>query len=165
MNRLRRLPKFVLRLMRLPPRVVYALGLGALMGRLVLLLTTRGRKTGRMRTTPLQFEIDQDRLLIGSMRGERSDWFRNIVADNRVDVRLGRHRFNAVAEPITDTVLVTDFLELRLKQHPRMIGRMLQMEGLVPPWTREKLTRYAEQIAIVAIPLPDEMTVVESVHS
>jgi len=36
-------------------RALYALGLGRLIGRLILLLTTTGRKSGLPRVTPLQY--------------------------------------------------------------------------------------------------------------
>ena len=154
MTRLQRLPKIVLRLMRLPPRVLYAVGLGGILGRLILLLTTRGRKTGKQRITPLQFEKDQQRLFIGSMRGEKADWYQNILADPRVRVQIGSSQFEAEAEAISDPEQITNFLELRLSRHPRMVGKMLQAEGLSPPWTRDKLASYAQQIAIISIPVP-----------
>jgi len=37
-------------------KALYAVGLGPVVGRLVLLLTTTGRKTGLPRVTPLQYE-------------------------------------------------------------------------------------------------------------
>jgi hypothetical protein len=37
-------------------RVLYALGFGPLIGRIILLLTTMGRKSGLLRVTPLQYE-------------------------------------------------------------------------------------------------------------
>jgi len=37
-------------------KTLYAIGLGPLVGRLILLLTTTGRKTGLARTMPLQYE-------------------------------------------------------------------------------------------------------------
>jgi deazaflavin-dependent oxidoreductase (nitroreductase family) len=155
MSRLQMLPKTVLRLMRYPPRIVYALGLGSIIGRLILLLTTRGRKTGKARVTPLQFEKVKNQIFIGSMRGKQADWYKNILADAHVQVQIGSRRFDAVAEPISDPEQITDFLELRFSRHPRMIARMLQAEGLSPPWTRDKLTSYAQQITIIAIPIPD----------
>ena len=155
MTRLQRLPKFILRFLRFPPRVVYAVGLGGIIGRLILLLATRGRKTGKQRITPLQFERDHDRLFIGSMRGEKADWYQNILADPRVSVQVGGYQFEAVAETISDPEKITDFLELRLSRHPRMVAKMLQAEGLSPPWTRDKLSTYAPQIAIISIPVPN----------
>ena len=51
-----RAPRWLLRQIRLPPRAAYALDLGPLLGRRVLLLTTSGRKSGETRITPLQYE-------------------------------------------------------------------------------------------------------------
>jgi len=39
-------------------RLLYRLGLGPLVGRVVLLLTTTGRKSGLPRVTPLQAELE-----------------------------------------------------------------------------------------------------------
>jgi hypothetical protein len=66
-------PKFLLRLIHYPPRIVYALGLGRLMGRLVLLLTTTGRKSGKPRVVPLQYEEIDGKICVGSSRGLKAD--------------------------------------------------------------------------------------------
>jgi len=42
-------PRFFWRFIHIGPRIAYALGLGPLIGRFVLLLTTYGRKSGRPR--------------------------------------------------------------------------------------------------------------------
>jgi hypothetical protein len=53
MPRFRQTPKFILRLIRIPPQIAYTIGLGPLIGKLILLLITTGRKTGKKRVTPL----------------------------------------------------------------------------------------------------------------
>ncbi len=60
-----RIPKFILRFIHLPPRLLYAVGLGPLIGNLVLLLTTTGRKTGKRRVTPLQYELINNKIYLG----------------------------------------------------------------------------------------------------
>jgi hypothetical protein len=59
-------------------RVLYAIGLGPLVGRIILLLTTTGRKSGLKRVTPLQYEMIGDDCYIGAARGVKADWVRNI---------------------------------------------------------------------------------------
>jgi deazaflavin-dependent oxidoreductase (nitroreductase family) len=145
------LPKPLLRLIKLPPQIVYALGLGPIMGRLVLLLTTTGRKTGLKRVTPLQYEVVGDAIYVGASRGLKSDWVRNILANPRVEVRLKKHRFQALSEVITDTAQIADFLELRLQRRPRMIAAMLKAEGIPTPPERAHLEAYAQKIALVTI--------------
>src|SRR3989304_6095912 len=115
----RSLPRTLWRLMKLP-RIWYALGLGPVIGRLVLLLTTTGRRTGRPRVTPLQYEELDGVFYVASARGGQADWFRNILANPRAGVRVKPRRFYGQAEPITDPARVADFLELRLARHPRM---------------------------------------------
>jgi deazaflavin-dependent oxidoreductase (nitroreductase family) len=72
-----------------PPQVLYAVGLGGLIGKLVLLLTTTGRKSGKARVTPLQYEEMDNAIYGASARGKEADWFRNIVHDPNVFVRIG----------------------------------------------------------------------------
>jgi deazaflavin-dependent oxidoreductase (nitroreductase family) len=65
---------------------------GRLGGHPVLLLTTAGRRTGRPRRTPVQYEtIDGAVLIVAAAGGARQppDWWRNIEADPRVGVQIG----------------------------------------------------------------------------
>ena len=143
--------KFVLRLLHLPPRIYYAIGLGPLIGNLVLLLTTIGRKSHKPRVTPLQYEEIEGRIYLGSALGQKADWFRNIRADPRVEVRLKSRRFSGLAETVTDPKRIADFLEVRLCRHPRMISAMLRAEGIRIPPERCDLEKYAAHLALVVI--------------
>ena len=128
---------------RAPPSALiirlYNLGLAPLLGRLILLLTTTGRKSGLPRVTPLQYEDVDGQFYIGSARGAQADWFRNILADAHVRVRIKSREFAGIAEPVTDYLRVADFLELRLRRHPRMVGMILKSEGLPAKPDRAKL--------------------------
>jgi deazaflavin-dependent oxidoreductase (nitroreductase family) len=124
---------------------------GPLIGRLILLLTTTGRKSGLPRVTPLQYEEFDGLIYIGSARGTQADWYRNLVADPHVRVQVKGRRFEATAETSTDRVRLADFIELRLKRHPRLVGAMLHAEGLPARPTREQIERYAANLALVVI--------------
>jgi deazaflavin-dependent oxidoreductase (nitroreductase family) len=68
---------------------------GRLYGAPVLLLTTRGRKTGKTRTTPLLYLEDGDRLVVVASKGgapRHPAWFLNLTADPEVTVERGRER-------------------------------------------------------------------------
>ena len=139
------------KLLKYPPQVLYALGLGPVYGRLVLLLTTTGRKSGLPRVTPLQYEeIDGD-IVVGSARGSQADWFRNIQANPNVIVRVKSRQFEGVAEPVTDPKRVADFLAYRLNKNPRMVGFIMRREGAPKNPSREDLEAYAANRAIVII--------------
>jgi deazaflavin-dependent oxidoreductase (nitroreductase family) len=84
------------------PVGLYRLGLADQLGRSTLLLTTRGRKTGRLRATALNYLVDDGVTYVLSGMGTRSDWLRNLQADPHVQVQVGRQRFDALAEVIVD---------------------------------------------------------------
>ena len=146
-----RLSKRFMRIIKRPPQVLYAIGLGPLYGRLVLLLTTTGRKSGLPRVTPLQYEEIDGAFLVGSARGDQADWFRNIVADPRVAVRVRSRSFSGIAEPVTDPGRVADFIEYRLRRHPKMVGAIMRREGLPQDPSRADLERYAAGRAVVIV--------------
>lgn len=152
---MKRIPKTVLRLLKKPPQLMYALGLGPIYGRLVLLLTTTGRKSGLPRVTPLQYEEVDGVYYIAAACGQKADWFRNIVANPAVEVRVKSSRFHADAEPITDPARIADFLELRLQRHPKMLGAMLKAQGFPAQPNRAQLEQYAQNRAMVVL-RPDE---------
>jgi deazaflavin-dependent oxidoreductase (nitroreductase family) len=140
---------------RYPPnnlfKNLYAIGLGPIIGRLILLLITTGRKTGLPRMTPLQYEeIDGD-FYLGSALGQKADWFKNILANPQVEVRVKSRHFRGLAEAITDPVRIADFLEVRLKRHPHIIGAILRSEGLPTRSDRVQLEAYAAQLAMVIV--------------
>ena len=141
------------RCLRVPPRVAYRIGLESLVGRMVLLLTTTGRKTGLPRTTPLQYEeINGDYYVaVASAHGCKADWFRNLRKDPTVRVKVGTREFTGAAEPITDTGRIADFLEVRLKRHPRIVGAIMRRAGLPSSPTRAQLEEYASRRAMVVI--------------
>jgi deazaflavin-dependent oxidoreductase (nitroreductase family) len=151
MGQIRPSSRRLLRISKIPPRILYALGLGPLMGRIILLLTAKGRVTGLKRVTPLQYEELDGRYYIGSMRGAQADWFRNIVADPNVHVRVGRKAFRGVAEAVTDPHRIADFLSLRLERHPRMVGAIMRSAGVPSNPSRDDLESYASKIAMVVI--------------
>ncbi len=152
MSRVERVPRFIWRLFRfLPPRIAYSLGLGSLVGRFVLLLETTGRKSGLPRVTPLQYDEVDGIIYVASARGVKADWYRNLAANPNVEVTVGSRRFRGYVDLITDPIQVANFLELRLKLHPKIVGTVLRFEGLGPSPTREQLKQYAAKRALVAI--------------
>ncbi|HEY5519343.1 MAG TPA: nitroreductase family deazaflavin-dependent oxidoreductase [Candidatus Limnocylindrales bacterium] len=69
----------------------------------LLLLTTRGAKSGRAHTTPLAYTRDGDRyVVIASKGGAPSNpaWYHNLLANGEADVEVGRQRFHVSATPI-----------------------------------------------------------------
>jgi deazaflavin-dependent oxidoreductase (nitroreductase family) len=69
-----------------------------------LLLTTRGRKSGKLRRTALIYGSDDDRyVVVGSDGGsaKHPDWYLNLVEDPKVHVQVGANKFAGQARPAT----------------------------------------------------------------
>jgi F420H(2)-dependent quinone reductase len=61
----------------------------------VLLLTTRGRKTGRLRTTPLCFLRDGDDVVVVASNGGMDwspSWWLNLAREPHATIQIGRTR-------------------------------------------------------------------------
>jgi deazaflavin-dependent oxidoreductase (nitroreductase family) len=66
----------------------------------LLLLTTKGAKSGEPSTTPLAYLRDGDRWIVFASYGGRPmnpAWYHNLVASPGVEVEVGSERFRAVA--------------------------------------------------------------------
>ena len=75
----------------------YKIGLLPLLGfgKTFLILTTKGRITGKMRKIPLEYRKIDDIITIFSARGENSDWLKNLrVNPESARVKYGFHSFN-----------------------------------------------------------------------
>lgn len=69
----------------------------------MLLLTTRGRRTGLPRIVALAYaRIDDTIYVVGGDHGaaEHPQWFRNLAADPNVEIETGRSRHRARAVPV-----------------------------------------------------------------
>jgi deazaflavin-dependent oxidoreductase (nitroreductase family) len=96
----------------------YQLGLGFLLARQVLVLTTTGRITGKMRQTPLWYVRQRDVIYCFSGWGSSSQWWRNLIANPRVLLQIGRERWE------TQGVVLPD-----LQERERVLGMFMEKYG------------------------------------
>lgn len=69
-----------------------------------LLITTRGRKTGRLRRTALIYGRDGERYIVVASNGGKPRnpaWYLNLLATPKVQVQVGAEVFAACARPAT----------------------------------------------------------------
>lgn len=74
---------------------------GMFEGAPMLLLTTKGAKSGQPRIAPLVYTRDGDRIVIIASKGgapTHPDWYHNIAANPDVTVEVGTEKFPARAE-------------------------------------------------------------------
>jgi len=105
------------------PVVLYHGPLARLLDRrFVLLLTTRGRRTGQPRTTALTYlPFGASLVVYAGARGEHSDWYRNLLAQPEVRVRRGGHELHARAHPVLDPARRRELAD-RFARHQRRCG-------------------------------------------
>ena len=113
-------------------------GGGAMKGRPLLLLTTTGAKSGQLRTKPMMYIPDGDRLLvIASNAGAPThpDWYRNVVAHPEVTVEVGSDTFKAIA-------IVTEGLERQ-----RLWSRVVELY----PFFADHQAKTSRQIPVIVL--------------
>jgi deazaflavin-dependent oxidoreductase (nitroreductase family) len=133
-------------------RVLYAIGLGPVIGGFILLLTTTGRRSGLKRVTPLQYEKIGADYYLGAARGVKADWVRNIQSNPQVEIRVGAKQIHGTAEVVTEPSRFADFIEIRVQRHPWLIGLILEKaHGLPKHPSREQLEEMAKTEAFVIV--------------
>ena len=110
---------------------------------IVLLLTTRGRRSGLPRTTPLQYEVMDGYYTLAASWGENCDWMLNVEADPQVEIQVGREHYRGMAEIAHDPIRIADLLELKIKSKPPIIWVM----------RRQDMERFASRKVMVVIKL------------
>jgi deazaflavin-dependent oxidoreductase (nitroreductase family) len=70
----------------------------------IMVLTTIGRTSGRLRRTPLNYAIVDDEVYCTAGFGSISDWYRNIRANPEVEVWLPDGWWVGLAQEVTDPV-------------------------------------------------------------
>ncbi len=103
------------------PVLQYKLGMGWMIGKQFLLLTTTGRKSGKPRYTALEYIYDKecDSCRVAAGWGGKTDWYRNLLKNPRVRVQVGRRAFDALAEKASDEDVAKYMMDVS-KLNPRM---------------------------------------------
>lgn len=78
------------------PILLWRMGYGPVLGRLVLILSHIGRRSGKVRRTALEYHAVDGRIYVFS-GWENSDWFNNIQVEPRVTVQTSQGELHALA--------------------------------------------------------------------
>jgi deazaflavin-dependent oxidoreductase (nitroreductase family) len=152
-------PSSVIRLLLRAPMTAYRLGLGDLLNAMhLMVLTTRGRKSGKVRHVPIEYRRHGSKIYLISVWGERPDWYQNLVSDPLATVQLGRKQFSALADPVTDPAealrAVHLFRRIAPWRYDPILGRLIEED--VNPRT---LPDISDQFTILRLTIiPDEPT-------
>jgi len=95
-------------------------------GRVILVLATKGRRSGKTRWTPLEYRRRGDEIFVFSGRGERADWFRNMEADRgSVRVLLGFREHRPRVEVVEEEDEKVDLFRFYVSTWPWAAKTML----------------------------------------
>jgi deazaflavin-dependent oxidoreductase (nitroreductase family) len=96
----------------------------------LMILRTRGRKSGEMRDAPLGYTIVGEYVYCVAGFGRQTHWVQNVLADPNVEVILPSRAFSGVAEEVTDEAERRRVLPPLL----RSMGVIARMMGMGNPW-------------------------------
>lgn len=118
------------RLLHQAPVALWRLGLGRLVGRSWMLLTTTGRTSGEPRRTPLTAHRLRGRLFAWNPYGERAHWYRNLLADPIVTIQSSEGAWTAKAVRLDDEAELTELYEVLRRFDGRGLRRYLADQGI-----------------------------------
>ncbi len=79
------------------PIILYRLGLGKLVGKAILIISTIGRKTGKVHRTPIEYFRHQGKVYVMSGFMDAPDWYQNLQADSHVTLNTDQGVQHAIA--------------------------------------------------------------------
>lgn len=111
-------------------------GLGAWVstpiGGYMVLLRVRGRKSGVMREMPLNYLIAEGAIWVLAGFGPKTDWYRNLLADPRVEAWLPGRRFAGTAAEELDPRVRARILPALIRSTP-LPGSMIGVNPFTAP--------------------------------
>ena len=115
---------------------------GPFVGRPILLLTTKGAKSGLPRTKPLVYTTDGDHVVVVASKGgapTNPAWFHNLKANPMVAVELGRERFAARANIAAPEAERRRLYDAHAKVHPGFVDYEKKTTRRIPVVTLERI--------------------------
>ena len=87
-------------------------------GKMVILLTTKGRHSGKIRDTPIGYFRYNGSIHVISGWGKEANWYKNILAyPDNVYIQIGFRRFHARAELVEDRKELEEMMKWLVKHH------------------------------------------------
>jgi deazaflavin-dependent oxidoreductase (nitroreductase family) len=160
----RRRPRGAVRWFFRLPVGLYRSGFGWLVSHVVIVVTTRGRRTGKPHANAMRYEHDSltDTYFVLSGWEGRTDWYRNAVNDSRVHVRVGTRSFWTVAKPL-DAEGVRRVLRTYLARNPFAVRTIRRETGVAYDGSEERLREIASHYPAMALPgRPARSTVIDA---
>lgn len=119
------------------PVLLYRMGLGWLLNAgHIMILTTRGRKTGEPRHVAVEYRTHGSKVFVVSGWGKQPQWYRNVLADPNVTLQMGDKTYAAQALVVDRPGEALRVLHLFRRRAPffydALIARMSQADEIDP---------------------------------
>lgn len=114
------------------PLIAWRLGLGPITGKLFLVLTTTGRKSGLPRHTMVEYHVLEASKYTPCAFGSKAQYYQNIVADPRVTIQSADGTEHALAVRVTDDDELIAVFELFKRRDPLLLEWYLKSLGIKP---------------------------------
>lgn len=145
-------PAGIQRLLLRAPICLYRLHLGWVLGHRFLLLTHRGRRTGRLRHAVLEVvrydPVTRESIVVSGF-GRNSDWYRNLQASPAIAVQTGRLRYVPVQRFLDPAEALAVFADYQ-RRYPRLARTLLRWLDIPydgSPAARQALARMLPMVA------------------
>lgn len=117
------------------PLLLWRLGLGPLVGRLFMIMTTTGRKSGRPRHTAIEYHTWRGRKYVLAA-WPKSDWYRNLQADPHLTIQTAVGIECVIARRLTDDAELADVYEFAaanplMRRFWQLLGVDMALEGFL----------------------------------
>ena len=114
------------------PILLWRLGFGPILGRIFMLLTTTGRKSGLPRRTMVEYHMLNGKIYAPCAFGPKAQWYKNIVADPRVTVQTAHGVQSMIATRVTDDEEILAVYELLRRRDPAILDAYLRSLDIRP---------------------------------
>jgi deazaflavin-dependent oxidoreductase (nitroreductase family) len=120
------------RVMFKAPLILWRLGLGPIIGKIMLIITHTGRKSGLPRHTMVEYHMLDGVKYVPCAFGPRADWFKNIKADPRVTIQTAHGPERAIAIRVTEEQELLAVFDLFMRRDPPLTNWYLDSLGIQP---------------------------------
>ncbi len=132
------------------PILLQRLGFGRLLDLFhIMILTTRGHRSGQPRYTPVEYRRHGRKYYVISAWGSRPHWFRNLSADANATLCQGKRTFAARAQVVESSSEALMVLHLFRRPNPLVYDAILARVGNVQALDPRQLPDLAHQYTII----------------
>ena len=135
----------------------YHARMGWLLGGRFLMLTHKGRASGKQRYTVLEVvkhEAENHTYYVGSGYGEKADWYRNVMTNPHVIIQVGNRCYKAHAErlpPDKGAEIILDYG----RRHPATLRQLAAFMGYQIENTEDDQRALGRILPVIALRYAD----------